>query len=254
MKTHKPRAFGLCALLLLALPAPPAAARQKKDGGPSVTVTGRAELRVQPDEAVFYLEVARIDKDLSAAQQQADESVRQILAIARRAGVAEQNVKTDFISVGMRYSTDYADEDGDEDKPKKVKREFVGYAVSKTVVVRLTDISRFEQFFSEVLKAGVSNLRNVDYRTSQIRKYKDQARAMAVRAAREKATAMAAELGQSVGKAYSIEEEDPDNGRSAMSNSTGFVAGNFSASETESAFAPGTITVTAQVTISFVLN
>ena len=71
---------------------------------------------------------------------------------------------------------------------------FVGYTVSKTVVVKLRDIKKFEEFFSEAVRSGVSHIGSVVYSTSQLRKYKDEARTMAMRAAREKATALTREM------------------------------------------------------------
>jgi uncharacterized protein YggE len=219
-----------------------------------ITVTGQAEVRVPPDEVVFNLEVTKLDKEITVAQQQTDESVRQILALARRYSVAAEDVKTDYISVNMLYSTDLVDdEDNSAAREKKVKREFLGYSVSKTVNVRFRDLGRYEQFFSEVLKAGVSKVESVEFRSSQIRKYRDQARAQAIRAAREKAAALAGEIGQTIGKAYSIEEEGYSRPGSYAQNNTTVISGSFSGEES-SAFAPGTISVTAQVTVSFILN
>lgn len=242
----------LISLLALAL-LPAASAARQKDEPPLITVTGQAEMRVPPDEAVFNLEVSRLDKDIGTAQRQVDDSVRQILALARRYNVPQDDVKTHYIKVGMRYTTDLVD---DEDDPavnvKKVKREFLGYEVSKSVAVRLKDLTRFEQFFAEVLATGVSKVGEVELRSSQLRKYKDQARAAAMRAAREKAVAMATEIGQTVGRAYSIQEEGYSR-VSSSSNYTGYVSGDLSTEE-NSSFAPGTISITAQVTVKFLLN
>lgn len=241
-----PQRLLVTGLLLLALPL--SAAARQKDAQPLITVSGQAELRVPPDQAVIDLEVERLDKDIDAARRQADDSVTQILALARRYGVSQQDVKTNYITVGMKYNTDLLDDDDE----KKVKREFVGYEVSKSVNVRLSDLSRFEGFFAEVLKAGVSRVRGVNFYTSQLRKYRDQARAAAIRAAREKAVALSAEVGQTIGKAFKIEEDRPER-NSAMSNSVSYIPGNHSSDE-PAAFAPGTITVTANVTVSFILN
>jgi hypothetical protein len=235
------------ALLLVALLAGAAAARQQGETRPLITVTGQAELRVPPDEVVFDLDVVRLDKDLNAAREQTDQSVRQILELARRYDVPQQNVKTDFITVSMKYNTDLVD---DEDE-KKLRREFLGYEVTKSVNVRFTDLARFEGFFADVLRAGVSKVNSVTFYTSQLRKFRDEARAAAVRAAREKAVAMTAELGQTIGKAYKIEEDAPRD--LSRSNNVGYVAGSYSSDES-AAFAPGTITVTARVTVSFILN
>jgi uncharacterized protein YggE len=230
-----------------------AARAQLKTDLALVTVSGQAEVRVVPDEVTFTLIVEKIDKNLSAAKEQNDESVRQILALARRFKVAPQDVKTDYISVNMKYTSDLSEGEEDSDAPRRVKREFVGYEVAKTVIVRFTEIARFEEFFSAVLQAGVSRVSDVSFRTSQIRRYKDQARMLAMRAAREKAAALAKEIGQTIGKAHSISEEDE--GRNSSANTTTLVGGGsgFSADES-STIAPGTIRVTAQVSVRFILQ
>src|SRR6266550_7363093 len=107
---------------------------------PLITVSGQAEVRVAPDEVVFTLGVESVDKDMLAAQRRTDESVRQVLAIARRNNVKAEDVQTSFISVQPKYNTD----DLEYAARQSVKREFVGYQVSKTVAVILRDISRFD--------------------------------------------------------------------------------------------------------------
>ena len=243
---------GVCCLGLLLLALSCSAEARQSAPPPSIEVTGQAEVRVPPDEVIFTLEVERTDKDLPTAQRMTDDSVRQILAIARRFDTPPQDVKTDYISVEMKYSTDLIDDDADGADAKKVKRVFVGYAVSKTVVLRSARIDRFEALFTELLKAGVSKVDRVEFRTTQIRKYKDQARAQAIRAAKEKAEAMTREIGQSIGKALSIEEAGERN-NAASNNFSTVVSGNFNADD-DAAFAPGLIAVRAMVTVKFALN
>lgn len=223
-----------------------AQAQQGAEPPPLITVTGQAEIRIAPDEVVFNIEVENVDKDLQAAKRLNDERVGKMLALARSYQVAPENVQTDYISVEMKYSGDDEDSDG-----KKMPRVFLGYAVSKTVVIRLKDISRFETLFSDVLKVGVSRIRNVEFRTTELRKYKDQARAMAIKAAQEKAIALTKEIGQTIGRAYSIREEGYERS-SAYSNNS--MAISESSSEEESTFAPGQISVAARVTVSFRLQ
>lgn len=246
-----PRLPLLLGLLLAATLPAAAASAQQGQPPPTISVTGQAEIRVVPDEAVFNLQVERVDKELAAAQRQTDESVRQILAIARRFDIPPSNVKTDYFSVEMRYNTDYIEDDEDP-RRRQVKREFVGYAVSKSVILRATDLSRFEALFSEVLTAGVSKVSGVEFRTSKLRQHRDEARAQAVRAAREKAAAMARELGQNIGKALSVTEEGFAQ-RVNAANYTGVLAGSYSSADEDSSFAPGTISVTARVAVSFQL-
>lgn len=217
---------------------------------PLITVSGQAEVRVPPDEIVFTLSVESVDKDMLAAKNKTDSSVREVLAIARRNNVKDEDVQTSYISVEPKYNID----DLDYEQRRGVKREFVGYQVSKTIAVRLRDIARFDGLLSDVLKAGVTRVRNVEFRDSQIRKHRDQARAMAIRAAQEKARLLAGEIGQAVGPAYSIAEISGDYSPRAMNQNVAGVAGTLSDRESESAIAPGLISVTAHVTVSFRLQ
>jgi uncharacterized protein YggE len=213
-----------------------------------ITVSGQAEVRVPPDEVVFTLGVESVDKDMLAAQQRTDDSVKQVLAIAKRNNVKPEDVQTSYISIQPKYNTD----DLDYEQRRTVKREFVGYQVSKTIAVILRDISRFDSLLSDVLKAGVTRLSNVEFRDSQIRQHKDQARAMAIKAAQEKASLFARQIGQSIGPAYSITESGVTPYANVTQNVAG-VAGTRS-DVPESAIAPGSISVTAQVTVSFRLQ
>ncbi len=217
---------------------------------PLITVTGQAEVRVPPDEVVFTLDVEFVDRDMLAAKNKTDDSVKQVLAIARKQGVKAEDVQISHISVEPKYNTD----DLAYEQRRTVKRAFVGYEVSKTIAIRLRDISKFDEVLSDVLKAGVTKVSNVEFRDSQIRRHKDQARAMAMKAAQEKASLMAREIGQSIGPAYSVSEGGGPSYRdnnNLMQNSTTTISGNLSDRESDSAIAPGSISVTAQVTVRF---
>ena len=237
--------FLITLYILVAFPAVISA--QNNIEPPLVTVTGQAEVRVPPDEVLFTLVVENVDKDMVVANQRTDESVKQILAIARKHSVKPEDVQTSQVSIQPKYNTD----DMEYDARRNVKRVLIGYQVSKTVAVRLRDISRFDVLLADVLRAGIARLNNFEFRDSQIRKHRDEARRMAMRAAQEKAKLLTGEIGQSIGPAYSITETTRDYAPRAMQNVSSDVG---ESSENESALAPGTISVTAQVTVRFRLQ
>ena len=229
---------------------------QEIDKLPVITVSGTAEVQIVPDEVVFSLDVTKTNKDLQIAKRLNDESVAKVLELTRRFSVLPQNVQTTHVAVEMKYEsireakTRIYNDDGDEIG----KRVFRGYQVSKTVIVRLMDILRFEEFFAEVLKTGISEVSSVKFETSKLRENKDKAREMAMKAAKEKATAMAAALGQTIGRAIKVAEGNIGSqtfSNAANANSMG-TAGSFT--ESLVTFAPGAIKVEAQVTVSFQLN
>lgn len=230
---------------------------QDTDKLPFITVTGTAEVMVVPDEVTFSLDVTKIDKDLQVAKRLNDESVGKILELTRRFSIAPQNVKTDYISVDMKYELirDAKVKIYNEDNDEIGKRIFKGYEVSKTVIVKLSDISKFEEFFSEVLKTGLSEVNSVTFGTSKLRENRDKARDMAMKAAREKAVAMSGSINQTIGKALKITEGNLGsqgyNNYSANANST---SGALSISQSVATFSPGAIKIEAQVTVNFLLN
>jgi len=214
-----------------------------------ITVTGDADVKVVPDEVVLLLGVETWDKDLSVAKSQNDERVKKVLALVKDFGIESKHVQTDQISVEPRYEDSYT------------QRDFVGFFVRKSVVVTLKDISKFEDMLTGVLSAGATHIYGVQYRTTELRRYRDQARALAIKAAQEKAVAMATELGQKVGKPTSIHEDysgwwSPYNvrwGGAMAQNVVQNVSGGGTPSD-DSSIALGQITVNARVTVSFELE
>ena len=116
------------------------------------------------------------------------------------------------------------------------------------------DISKLDVLLESLIKAGGNRIDSIQYQTSDLRKYRDHARDLAVRAAREKADALAKALGQSIGKAHSI-EETPEPEYSSFANQ-------FWAAPTKTrttapsgpATAPGQETISASITVSFDLD
>jgi uncharacterized protein YggE len=250
-------ALALVALLAtITLGAAPAAAQtappQERAEPRLVTVTGEAVVNVVPDEVVLTLGVESSDKQLRRAKSLNDERVKQVLAAAERLGIPAKDIQTDHISIEPRYRDNYE------------QRDFVGYFVRQTIEINLKDVSQFENLLTDVLDAGANYVHGIQFRTTELRKHKDEARALAIEAAREKAVALAQELDQHVGKPYSIREDQEgwwsgyntgwgSAGGLGMTQNVVQNAGNEGAGM-EGALAPGQLGVTARVTVSFELE
>lgn len=249
------KAFGIVAVALIAVlgisgwsQAQPASTETR-----TVTVTGEAEVRVVPDEVLLTLGVETWDKNLETAKGQNDGIVSKVLAVATRYGIEPQHVQTDYVNIEPRYRNGYYEE-----------RDFIGYFVHKNVVITLRDLSQFESLLSDVLQAGVNYVHGIEFRTTELRQNKDEARALAIQAAREKAAALGGELGQSVGDPLSIQEEQSGwwSGYNAwwgssfgggMSQNVIQEAGG-AAALADSSVAPGQIKVNARVSVTFELT
>jgi hypothetical protein len=235
--------LAFASVLLIALLHAPAAAQERTEPR-LITVTGEAEVLVVPDEVVFDLTVQSLNKDLRAAKAQTDERLKRLIDLTRRYGVDAKDVQTDYIRLEPRYR-------GNDES-----RLFLGYSVRKDLVFTLREVKRAEELLSEVIESGITRVNGIRFQTSQMRKFRDQARSMAIRAAQEKAAALTGEIGQKIGRAYSIQEEAPETRSYAMqnvqSNSVGFSGAD--AAESEGTLALGQIKVRARVTVRFELN
>ena len=174
-------------LALLALPLTPAFSQT-----PQISVSGSAEVKVAPDEVRLSVGVETRDADLNIAKSQHDERIASALKFLRASGVPDKDVQTDFISVSPEYGNDLS------------RTQPVVYIVRKSIEIKLTTVTNLEPILTGLLNNGVNHVHNIDFRTTQLRKYRDQARAMAIRAAREKAEALCNELGVQCGKPANI--------------------------------------------------
>jgi len=207
-----------------------------------ITVTGEAEVNVPPNEVVFDLTVQTIDKNLRVAKNQTDDRLKKVIDLTRKYKVLAKDVQTDYIKLEPRYR-------GNDES-----RLFIGYSVRKDVIFTLREVSQSEELLSELIESGVSRINGVRFQTSEMRKFRDQARAMAIKAAQEKATALTAQIGQSIGKAYSIEEDAPSRISSMANFSQNAMSSGGEATDSEGTLALGQIKVSARVTVKFELN
>lgn len=233
-----------CGAILLAVCAtlaPPVLAQTPCTTPPrTISVTGTAEIKVAPDGVKLTLAVDSHNRDLSVAKGDNDGRVKQLLALARKAGIEAKNIQTSALTMGPQYS--------DERIPK-----LLDYEVSQVVVITLTDLSKYEGLMTEALTAGVNRVDGISFFISEESKYREQARLEAVQAARDKAVAMASTLGQTVGKPWDISEEDNELNQLATVNTTAFITRMQMPYEGPTV-AGGQVVVRASIRISFLLE
>ncbi|NNE66063.1 MAG: SIMPL domain-containing protein [Pyrinomonadaceae bacterium] len=250
----------LMSLMLVLLCSVLVSGQSLVDSSATISTTGKAELFVEPDFVTFRLEVTKENMDLEIAKRETDKVTEKIREIARKYGLKNNEINTTYISVEQKYryvqtkDKQILDEDGDPIGEKQ----FMGYEASNIVVLTLSDLSKFTVLFEELLSSGVTEIDDVDFQTTKLRELKDKARDMAIKAAKEKASAMAGSIGQTIGKAIKISEGSNRSsytlsGLSANSNITVFDGLPVSAN-VKTGYSPGVITIDATVSVTFLLK
>jgi len=244
-----------CALILvIALACLPrsSANAQTPSGPPQISVSGSAEVKVAPDEVHLRVGVETRHESIEEAKRQNDEHISKALSFLKSTDIKAKDIQTDYISIEPTY-----DEHLSRTKP-------VAYIARKSIEIKLTKVDAFEKILTGLLTNGVNNVHGIDFRTSELRKHRDAARAMAVRAAKEKADALASELGVKRGKVYSINANEWggwwSSGSYWGSRESGMFQnavqniGSAPAESDESALSIGQISVSASVNVSFLIE
>jgi uncharacterized protein len=206
-----------------------------------VRVTGTAEVKVVPDRAVIELGVEKQSASASMAKRDADATARKILAGLEANGIDDKDVQTTFLSLQPQFNYH--------------KGMRISYFVAEqTLSVTVRNLSRLDTLLESLIKAGGNRIDSIEYETSDLRKYRDDARDHAVKAAREKAQALAMALGQGIGKAQTIEElAQPENSHTASFNVSNELSGGMPA-KSRAATATGERSVWASVVVTFELE
>lgn len=192
---------------------------------PHVSVTGEAVVKVQPNYAILGI---RIQKKLG---QGADKPAFEIFK--------EEDTKLRLF-------------DFNEADISKTLIQVDSTAYYKEVFVAIYDLKKLDKYLLELYNMGYRDYIYIDYRTSFYSRYKTQAKEEAMINARKKAQTLAGASGQTVGKAYSIEELNSEDYNwyelSAKKTASSLT---FRLGSDNYLIEPGYITLTARVAVRF---
>ena len=119
-----------------------------------VTVSGSGETFVPADVAVISLGVSARDKEVLVAQAKVNESIAAIKEALIVAGVAEENINTDYINIYPIYNYN-AD-----------MEELAAYNANSTLAVKVTKIAEVGKMIDTAFEAGANNLNGIEFSAS----------------------------------------------------------------------------------------
>lgn len=161
--------------------------------GRTVQVSGTALVNVTPDRVLVQLGVQSNGRTPQAVEAANSATINRVIRAMKKLGVEKKDIVTD------RYVIDpiYSDYDSLNIK---------GYRINNLVAITLREIDLVNEVIIDALSAGANHVVNVEFYLSDLRKYRDQARELAVIAAKEKAADLAEAAGSKTGCVISINE------------------------------------------------
>lgn len=232
-------------------PFPPLSAGEA--GARTISVHGDAEVKVVPDMVLISVGLETRGEQLPALRAEHEQRMKAILNAAREAGIQEKDLQADYLRLEPEMGS----------TSKSRQPMVLGYVERSTLVATLRDVSHFEPVLTALLGAGATHIHGIDFRTSKLRTYRDQARSLAIKAAKEKAVALAGDLGQRVTRPQSIQEGHSNwwssysgwwGARGSMASQNVSLGGGTATEASDSSVAPGTISVQASVNVTFELE
>jgi len=157
----------------------------------SITVTGEGETFAVPDLATFSFSVSADANTVSEAQASITKKIDAIMEKLESLGILEKDIKTTDYSVYPKYRY--------EVKPMlyPVPGNQVpdGYTASHSVTVKVRDTERAGEVLGAAGSAGTTNLSSISFTVDDPEALTDEARAAAIKQARDKAKTLSKELG-----------------------------------------------------------
>lgn len=224
----------------------------------SIQVSGTAVVNVRPDRALVQLGVQSNGRTPQEVQARNAATIASVIKAVKALGVEAKDISTDWYMIEPIY------EDYDSLHIK-------GYRIYNTISITMRDVDQTSNAIAAAFQAGANQVVNVEFYTSELRKYRDQAREMAMKAASEKANALAQVAGASTDCVLNISENSWSyfNGRNWWSggqnqnlwtqNAVQNVqpttpSGGETPSSDDSPVSAGQISVRAEVSVSFALK
>lgn len=178
--------------------AQPAAAEAVKAGVVETSATARVYRT--PDYLDIFLGAEIIAPTAQEAQAKCAEAMEKTLAALKAMNLEKYEPQTGTVTLQPRYNDNYRDQS---------ERKIIGYTATNTLRVRTTDLKASARVIDAALAAGSNRVDGISFGIKEYLAAREEALAMAAKAAKRKAEVLAGALDQKLGRITSMSESSP---------------------------------------------
>ncbi|MFV8271414.1 SIMPL domain-containing protein [Flavobacterium sp. GT2N3] len=205
---------------------------------PQINVSGEGKVKVVPDQATLAVTVETKGNNAKDVKKQNDEKIEAVLKYIKKMNLAPADYKTQRVSLNPQY---------DYEKKKH------SYNATQTIEILVRDLSKYDELMEGLVDQGINRIDAVTFQSSKLAQYQSEARKLAMKEAKLKAEDYSSVFGQKVGGAMTITDNSqtyyPQPMYAAMKTME-----MSDASAPRQTLAVGEINITANVTVSFILE
>ncbi len=169
-----------------------------------ISVSAEGEVMAVPDVAVITLNIEKEGKTAKEAQNLTNEMLNKVLAYAKTQKIEDKDVKAEYGGVNPKYKNNqiycisYPCPTGET--------VIVGYTANQSITIKVREADNANEVRTGLANLGITNISGPTFSIDDEDKLKDEARALAIKEAREKAKVLAKELNVRLGDVVSFSE------------------------------------------------
>ncbi len=157
----------------------------------SIAVSGTAEMKIIPDEIYFSITIREFMT--GSNKYPIDKLEKQLVDAVLQAGIDRKNLMLDNVSSYNGYE-------------KRNKSE--EFLVAKTYEIKVSDQNKLNSILEKIEAKGISNTNITNYSHSKMPEFKKQLKIQALKNAKEKANYLLEAIGEQLGEALRITEDE----------------------------------------------
>lgn len=151
-----------------------------------IRVNGDAPVEAKPDYAIVRLNLEARDRLLKRARATHESDIAAVLQIAAKYKIPAEGIAQDFPEIESRAD---------------------GFQLRRTIQLTVRDLHSYNAMLFELYDSAALTVEEVEFRVDDLRKIRDQARALALQAADDKVRLMADVMKRHVGRAMDVRME-----------------------------------------------
>lgn len=183
-------------LSLLPFVSTPALAGDDSHEPRVITVTGQAELKAEPDEAIVTVTLRAMDMSMKVAKAAYDRQMNTLLKAAEEFDIEKKYLRTQRANIRPIY----------RHESKTNKRIFEGYEISGTVSVTLKEMEKSSVLVDTLVNKGFEYIDGIQFTVSNREALEEDALMKALENAKTKAKRMVKVMGAELGDVLVIQE------------------------------------------------
>lgn len=205
----------------------------------TISVSGEGKVKTAPDQVSISVSIETKGTKANEVKMENDKKMDGILKFIKKSAVAKEDFQTQRILLNPNY--DY------------VKKKY-NYVATQSVQILLKDLTKYDELMEGLVNEGINRIDNVEFKSSKMVQLKSEARKLAMKEAKSKAEDFVSVLNQKVGKAILISDNSQSYNPQQQMYAMKTMATAMDGEAPRETLAVGEIEITANVSVSFVLE